>query len=179
MSPCSSWMTLSEVVREMIEKCLPEYKQKAAAEGEKLRAGKCLLQEQVEEAALGLLDDLRRGRLVLFVNELTGPKALALAELIERLRPEGENADPLAAKLRQALLQALKAAPDVAVPEPPSKPKPVRGYLSARPSEPRPFSLGSRVGTTPAGTLGTQLVEDPEHHLVEPDHSCVLQTQAF
>jgi hypothetical protein len=119
--------TVSELIREMVEESLPGYREKAAAEGAKLRAGK-ELREQIEEATLGLVDDLRRGRLVLFLNELTAPKALALAELIDRLRPDDEDAGPLTAELRAGLLRALGTAPDVSLPEPPPKPQRIRGY---------------------------------------------------
>ena len=120
--------TISELVREMAEENLPRYKEKAAAEGARLRAGK-ELREQVEEATFGLVDDLRRGRLVLSSSELSAPRALALAELIRRLRPDDAEADPLADELRAGLVRALKAAPDVSPPEPPpKKPRRIREY---------------------------------------------------
>jgi ATP-dependent protease HslVU (ClpYQ) ATPase subunit len=119
--------TVSEIVREMVEENLPRYKEKAAVEGAKLRADK-ELKEQIEEATYGLVEDLRRGRLVLFPNELTAPKALALAELIARLRPGSKDADPLVAELRAGLLRALNAAPDASLPEPPPKPQRIRKY---------------------------------------------------
>ena len=120
-------MTVSELTRAMVDEGLPRYKERAAAEGERLRAGK-KLREQIEEATLELADDLRRGRLVLTRDQLTAPKALAVAELIRRLRPEGEDAGSLAAELRAGLLRALDAAPDVSLPEPPPKPQRIRGY---------------------------------------------------
>jgi hypothetical protein len=106
---------------------MPRYREKAAHEGEKLRAQKAL-REQVEEAIFTLVDDLRKGRLVLFPQELTAPKALALADLILRIQPEDKDAAPILKDLRAAWLKALKAAPDVSVPEPPSKPERIRGY---------------------------------------------------
>ena len=118
-------MTVSEMIRAMVEEALPRYKERAAAEGQRLRAGK-QLREQVEEATVELADDLRRGRLVLTRDQLSAPKALALAELIHRLRPDGEDTGHLAAELRVGLLRALQAAPDVSLPEPQPKPNPRR-----------------------------------------------------
>ncbi|MCA1684960.1 MAG: hypothetical protein LC745_03045 [Planctomycetia bacterium] len=120
-------MTVSELIRSMVEESLPRYKEKAVAEGEKLKAGKDL-REQIEEATFGLVEDLRRGRLVLLPSELSAPKAMALVELIQRLRSEGEDAGPLAAELRAGLLRALKAAPDTFQPEPPPRPQRIRRY---------------------------------------------------
>jgi hypothetical protein len=120
-------ISLSEMVREMIEQSLPRYKEKAEREGAKLRAEKTLRQ-QVEEATYALVEDLRRGRLVVFTRELTAPKALALAELIQRVQPDTENRSPVLKDLRSALLKALEAAPDTSIPEPPSKPEKIRSY---------------------------------------------------
>ena len=125
-------MTVSELTRAMVDEGLPRYKERAAAEGQRLRAGK-QLREQVEEATLELADDLRRGRLVLTRDQLTAPKALAVAELIRRLRPEGEDAGSLAAELRAGLVRALQAAPDTSLPEPPPKPQRIRGYRRRKP----------------------------------------------
>jgi len=122
-------MTVYEMIREMVEEGLPRYKERATAVGEKLRAGK-RLREQIEEATVELADDLRRGQLVLTRDQLSAPKALAVAELIHRLRPDGEDTGHLAAELRAGLLQALQGAPDVSLPEPQAKPNPqrIRGY---------------------------------------------------
>jgi antitoxin component of RelBE/YafQ-DinJ toxin-antitoxin module len=125
-------LTVSELIRAMVEEALPRYKEKAAAEGVKLKEGK-RLREQVEEATTELVEDLRRGRLVLTPDQLSAPKALAVAELIQRLRPHGEDAGPMAAELRAGLLRALKAAPDASPPESPASPQRIRKYRKRRP----------------------------------------------
>jgi predicted DNA-binding ribbon-helix-helix protein len=125
-------MTVSELIRAMVEETLPRYKERAAAEGMKLKDGK-RLREQVEEATAELVEDLRRGRLVFTPDQLSAPKALALAELIQRLRPDGEDAGPLAAELRAGLLRALQAAPGVSPPELPAIPQRIRKYRKSRP----------------------------------------------
>ncbi len=124
-------ITVSEMVRTMVEESLPRYKEKAQREGEKLRADKSL-REQIEEATFALADDLRRGRLVLFTQELTAPKALALAELIHRARPGTDEKTPVLRELRAALLKAIEAAPDTSIPEPAPKAQRIRGYKKSR-----------------------------------------------
>jgi hypothetical protein len=125
-------LTVSELIRTMVEEALPRYRERAAAEGVKLKDGK-RLREQVEEATAELVEDLRRGRLVLTANQLSAPKALAVAELIQRLRPDGEDAGPLAAELRSGLLRALKAAPDASPTELPARPQRIRKYRKRSP----------------------------------------------
>jgi hypothetical protein len=125
-------MTLSELIRAMVDETLPRYKAHAAAEGEKRRADKAL-REQVEEATVELAEDLRRGRLELKLDELSAPKALAIAELVQRLRPGGGDAGPLAAELRAGLLRALEAAPGAPPPGPPPKPQRIRSYRRRKP----------------------------------------------
>src|SRR5262249_49813698 len=124
-------VTVSEMIRQMVEETLPTYKEKAEREGAKLRAEKTL-KEQVEEATFALVEDLRKGRLVLFTQELTAPKALALADLIQRIQPDTEDKTPVLKELRSALLKALEAAPDTSIPEPARKPERIRGYKKAR-----------------------------------------------
>jgi Ribbon-helix-helix domain len=128
-------MTVSEMIREMVEESLPKYKEKAEREGAKLRAGKAWKQ-QVEEATYALVDELRTGRLVLSTKELTAPKALAVADLIHRIRPDGEERPAVLRDLRSALLKALEGAPDVSIPEPTSKPERIRAYKKANPEKP-------------------------------------------
>jgi hypothetical protein len=66
---------------------------------------------------------------VLSSSELSAPRALALAELIRRLRPDDAEADALADELRAGLVRALKAAPDASPPDPPPKtPRRIREY---------------------------------------------------
>jgi predicted DNA-binding ribbon-helix-helix protein len=120
-------MTLSELIRTMVDETLPRYRSLAAAEGEKRRADKAL-REQVEDSTVELAEDLRRGRLELKLDELSAPKALAVAELVQRLRPGGGDAGPLAAELRAALLRALEAAPGGDSPATPPKPQRIRKY---------------------------------------------------
>jgi hypothetical protein len=124
-------VTVSEMIRQMVEEALPRYKEKAEREGAKLRAEKTL-REQVDEATFALVEDLRRGRLVLFTQELTAPKALALVELIQRVRPGADEKTPLLRELRAALLKALEAAPDVSLPEPGPRPERIRAYRKSQ-----------------------------------------------